>query len=204
MAYFRWVLLVELVDESGDQLLRILSWSLVHLTHLSDLDYLTRENLYSLEIGLLWKKEFSNRVILLVILSGVHNLSIRKSKVLINRKCPDNSEWEEEFLIPLSIGSTSEKQTYLSIREFPTFDLEHLLIQREEVDFFIILEVDALTSLGIPFESLEEFHICRIFEFCCRDSYDISAIDVAIKVRCTKVWYLSHLLEIRCFHDVSD
>ena len=200
MAYFRWVLLVELVDESGDQLLRILSWSLVHLAHLGDCHNLTSKCFHSLEISLLWKKEFSNGVILLVILSRIHNFSVRKSKILINRKCSDESKWKEEFTVSLCIRSTSKKKTYLSIREFPTFDLEHLLLPREEVDFFILLEVDALTSLGIPFEGLEEFHICRIFEFCCRDSYDISTIDVAIKVRCAKVCYLSHLLEIRCFH----
>ena len=200
MAYFRWVLLVELVDESGDQLLRILSWSLVHLAHLCNFHNLTSKCFHSLKVSLLWKKKFSNGVILLVILSRIHNFSVWKSEILINRKCSNECEWKEEFAVSLCVCSTSKKKTYLSVREFPTLDFIHLLSKREEIDFFILLEVDALTSLGVPLESFEEFHICRIIEFCVGDSYDISTIDVAIEVRRTKVWNLSDLLVIRCFH----
>ena len=200
MAYFRWVLLVELVDESGDQLLRILSWSLMHLTYLGDFHHLASKCFHSLEISLLWKEKFSNGIILLVILSRVHNLSIRKSKILINRKCSDECEWEEEFTVPLCVRSTSKKKTYLSVREFPTLDFIHLLSKREEIYFFVLFEVDAFTSLGILLKGFEEFNISRIVEFCMGDSYDISAFDVTIEVRCTKVWNLSDLLVIRCFH----
>ena len=200
MAYFRWMLLVELVDESGDQLLRILSRSLMHLTHLGDFHHLASKCFHSLEIGLLRKKEFSNGVVLLVILSGVHNLSIIKSEILIDRKCSDECEWEEEFSISLCVRSTSKKKTYLSISEFPTLDFIHLFSKWEEIDLFSFLEVDAFTSLGIPLKGFEEFNISRIVEFCIGDSYDVSAFDVTFEVWCTKVWNLSNLLVIRCFH----